>query len=60
MLLSALGFLLPLLGLYSMSSNFGKLSLITALGIGGTVCALIGMMLYEHAYVQAGQSVPLA
>jgi hypothetical protein len=21
---------------------------------------LIGMMLYEHAYVQAGQSVPLA
>jgi hypothetical protein len=26
----------------------------------GSLCALIGMMLYEHAYVQAGQSVPLA
>jgi len=26
----------------------------------GAPLALIGMMLYEHAYVQAGQSVPLA
>jgi hypothetical protein len=28
--------------------------------IGGAPFALIGMMLFEHAYVQAGQSVPLA
>ena len=28
--------------------------------ISASVMALIGMMLYEHAYVQAGQSVPLA
>jgi hypothetical protein len=26
----------------------------------GALLALIGMALYEHAYVQAGQSVPLA
>jgi hypothetical protein len=26
----------------------------------GSLLALIGMALYEHAYVQAGQSVPLA
>ena len=32
----------------------------TSIGIGGAPLALIGMMLYEHAYVQAGQSVPLA
>jgi hypothetical protein len=31
-----------------------------SIGIGGAPLALIGMMLYEHAYVQAGQSVPLA
>jgi formate-dependent nitrite reductase membrane component NrfD/ferredoxin len=30
------------------------------LAVGGAVSALVGMMLYEHAYVQAGQSVPLA
>ena len=28
--------------------------------IPAALLALIGMMLYEHAYVQAGQSVPLA
>lgn len=28
--------------------------------IGGAVLALIGLVLHEHAYVQAGQSVPLA
>jgi hypothetical protein len=27
---------------------------------GGALLALIGLMLFEHAYVQAGQSVPLA
>jgi hypothetical protein len=31
-----------------------------SIGIGGTPLALIGLMLFEHAYVQAGQSVPLA
>ena len=31
-----------------------------SIGIGGAPLALIGVMLYEHAYVQAGQSVPLA
>jgi hypothetical protein len=29
-------------------------------GLAASPLALIGMMLYEHAYVQAGQSVPLA
>ena len=37
---------------------FGYLS--TSIGIGGVPLALIGLMLFEHAYVQAGQSVPLA
>ena len=30
------------------------------LGVGAAPLALIGLMLYENAYVQAGQSVPLA
>jgi Ni/Fe-hydrogenase subunit HybB-like protein len=30
------------------------------IGLGSLPLALIGMMLYEHVYVQAGQSVPLA
>jgi hypothetical protein len=30
------------------------------LAVAGAVAALIGMMFYEHAYVQAGQAVPLA
>ena len=28
--------------------------------LGGAVLALVGLVLHEHAYVQAGQSVPLA
>jgi Fe-S-cluster-containing dehydrogenase component/formate-dependent nitrite reductase membrane component NrfD len=32
----------------------------TSIGVAGGIPALLGMMLYEHAYVQAGQSVPLA
>jgi formate-dependent nitrite reductase membrane component NrfD/ferredoxin len=32
----------------------------TSIGVSGAPMALIGMMLYENAYVQAGQSVPLA
>jgi formate-dependent nitrite reductase membrane component NrfD/ferredoxin len=36
----------------------GYLSL--SLAVAGAPLALVGMMLYENAYVQAGQSVPLA
>ena len=32
----------------------------TSIGVSGVPMALIGMMLFENAYVQAGQSVPLA
>jgi Fe-S-cluster-containing dehydrogenase component/formate-dependent nitrite reductase membrane component NrfD len=51
-ILSALGGLLPCLALLEVISP--------TLGVGGAPLALIGMMLYENAYVQAGQSVPLA
>jgi len=51
-LLSTLGGLLPWLAI------FGYVS--ASIGIGGAPLALIGLMLFEHAYVQAGQSVPLA
>ncbi len=51
-LLSIFGGLLPWLAI------FGYVD--TAIGIGGAPLALIGLMLFEHAYVQAGQSVPLA
>ncbi len=50
--LSTVGALLPLLVV------LGYLN--PPLGIAGAPMALIGMMLYENAYVQAGQSVPLA
>jgi formate-dependent nitrite reductase membrane component NrfD/ferredoxin len=50
--LSALGGLLPWLGLLHVIPS--------TLGVAGAPLALIGMMLYENAYVQAGQSVPLA
>ena len=30
------------------------------IGLAAAPLALIGLLLYEHAYVQAGQSVPLA
>jgi Ni/Fe-hydrogenase subunit HybB-like protein len=29
-------------------------------GLAASLCALAGLLLHEHAYVQAGQSVPLA
>jgi len=32
----------------------------TSIGVSGAPLALIGLMLFENAYVQAGQSVPLA
>ncbi len=50
--LSALG------GLLSWLAVLGYLA--PALGVGGVPLALIGLMLYENAYVQAGQAVPLA
>jgi len=31
-----------------------------SIGVAGAPLALIGLMLFENAYVQAGQSVPLA
>jgi len=50
--LSVLGALLPL---------FSVLEFLSAsLGVAGAPLALIGLMLFENAYVQAGQSVPLA
>ncbi len=52
MVLSIVGGLLPWLALIGYVS--------TSLGVGGAPMALIGLMLYENAYVQAGQSVPLA
>lgn len=52
LILSILGGLLPWLALTGYVS--------TSLGVGGAPMALIGLMLYENAYVQAAQSVPLA
>jgi Fe-S-cluster-containing dehydrogenase component/formate-dependent nitrite reductase membrane component NrfD len=50
--LSLLGGVLPALAVLEVVS--------IPIGIGGAPLALVGLMLYEHAYVQAGQSVPLA
>ena len=51
-ILSVFGGLLPLLAVLNV--------LEMAYGIGGAPFALIGLMLFENAYVQAGQAVPLA
>jgi predicted membrane protein len=51
-LLSVLGGVLPWLVIFGYAG--------VSIGIGGAPLALIGLMLFEHAYVQAGQSVPLA
>jgi Fe-S-cluster-containing dehydrogenase component/formate-dependent nitrite reductase membrane component NrfD len=51
-LLSLVGGLLPSLAL------FGVVNI--SIGVASAPMALIGLMLYENAYVQAGQSVPLA
>jgi hypothetical protein len=56
--LSALGGLLPLLSLFSLWPSTHLMP--GWFAIAGALPALVGMMLYEHAYVQAGQSVPLA
>lgn len=50
--LSALGGTLPWLAVLGYVN--------TPIGVGGAPLALVGLMLFEHAYVQAGQSVPLA
>jgi Ni/Fe-hydrogenase subunit HybB-like protein len=52
MVLSFLGGLLPWLAILGYVS--------TSLAVAGAPLALVGLMLYENAYVQAGQSVPLA
>ncbi|HEY6805776.1 MAG TPA: 4Fe-4S dicluster domain-containing protein [Pyrinomonadaceae bacterium] len=51
-IMSALGGLVPWLALLGVIGP--------TLGVAGAPLALIGLMLYENAYVQAGQSVPLA
>jgi hypothetical protein len=50
--LSLLGGALPLLALLNLVSM--------SIGVAGAPLALIGLMFFENAYVQAGQSVPLA
>jgi Fe-S-cluster-containing dehydrogenase component/formate-dependent nitrite reductase membrane component NrfD len=50
--LSMLGALIPLLALLNVVG--------LSIGVAGAPLALIGLMLFENAYVQAGQSVPLA
>jgi hypothetical protein len=50
--LSILGGLLPAMAIFDLIS--------TPVGVAGAPLALVGLMLYENAYVQAGQSVPLA
>ena len=61
LLLSIVGGLLPLLSLSPhLSTRYITPDWISMVAIAGAPFALIGMMLYEHAYVQAGQSVPLA
>ena len=60
--MSICGGLLPWLVLFSLfpaaAGNWSPLSI--WYGVAGVPPALLGLMLYEHAYVQAGQSVPLA
>ncbi|HEX6719100.1 MAG TPA: 4Fe-4S dicluster domain-containing protein [Pyrinomonadaceae bacterium] len=51
-ILSLLGALLPLVAVFAVLNM--------SIGVAGAPLALIGLMLFENAYVQAGQSVPLA
>jgi Ni/Fe-hydrogenase subunit HybB-like protein len=51
-ILSFVGALLPLLAVLGVVN--------ISIGVGATPFALIGLMLFENAYVQAAQSVPLA
>jgi hypothetical protein len=50
--LSILGGLLPAISIFGYAPP--------SLAVAGAPLALVGLMLYENAYVQAGQSVPLA
>jgi Ni/Fe-hydrogenase subunit HybB-like protein len=50
--LSILGGLLPTMSMFGYATP--------SLAVAGAPLALVGLMLYENAYVQAGQSVPLA
>jgi hypothetical protein len=45
-------------GVLAWMALLGMLS--TSFGVGAVPMTLVGMMLFENAYVQAGQSVPLA
>jgi formate-dependent nitrite reductase membrane component NrfD len=45
-------------GLIALMAILGVVSV--SVGVAGAPLAMLGVMLYEHAYVQAGQSVPLA
>jgi hypothetical protein len=51
-ILSLAGGLLPLLTLFNIVS--------VPIGAAGAPLALVGLMLFENAYVQSAQSVPLA
>ena len=50
------GTMLTITGVLPLAALFGYVQI----GFLGVPLALVGLMLYEHAYVQAGQSVPLA
>jgi Ni/Fe-hydrogenase subunit HybB-like protein len=57
--LSAIGGLAPWPAL--IASTMGAVSPgLIIIGIGAAPLALVGLLLHEHAYVQSGQSVPLA
>jgi uncharacterized membrane protein YhaH (DUF805 family) len=51
-ILSFLGGIMPILAVLGVLNS--------SIGVAGAPFALIGLMLFENAYVQAGQSVPLA
>jgi hypothetical protein len=53
--LTALGIVASWLGLAS-----GSPAAAVAIGLIAAASALAGLIAYEHAYVQAGQAVPLA
>jgi ferredoxin/Ni/Fe-hydrogenase subunit HybB-like protein len=60
-ILSALGGLLPMIVLAGQLPILEGVPVIEpTVAAGATPLALVGLALYEHAYVQAGQSVPLA
>jgi Fe-S-cluster-containing dehydrogenase component/Ni/Fe-hydrogenase subunit HybB-like protein len=60
-ILSALGGVLPVIVLASQLPIMEGVPVIApTVAAGATPLALAGLALYEHAYVQAGQSVPLA